>query len=181
MAMVAMTFCSQTWMGTVAPAQAATVIDTFQFKATLKEWCQGNPKFFQNGNIKAAYNVTLTVTRDVNGDGDYTDVSATIGNSGRETDVIPMKGLAFPRNKSGGKAEFALSGVNPVNADHFISVRGQATFDTLGQMINLTKVTGTVVYQMTGTYAIDKFGTPSAPVECFGSGTLGTGMKLAGH
>ena len=104
-----------------------------------------------------------------------------IGNSGRETDVIPMKGLAFPRNKSGGKAEFALVRRQSSECRPLHFGQGQATPDTLGQMINLTKVTGTVVYRTTGTYAIDKFGTPSVPVECFGSGTLGTGMKLAGH
>ena len=30
MALVAVTFCSQAWLGTVASAQAATVTDTFQ-------------------------------------------------------------------------------------------------------------------------------------------------------
>jgi hypothetical protein len=42
---------------------------------------------------------------------------------------------------------------------------------------NLTKVTGTVVYQVTGTYTTNT-GAPSEDVECFGSGTLGTGKKL---
>ncbi len=176
MAMVAVTFCIQAWMGAVAPAQAATVIDTFQFKATLKQWCQGNPKFFENLQAKVADNVTLTLTRDVLNTGDLTDIQAKVNNTGSaDIDAITMNGLAFPRNKSGSKAEFALSGVNPGNADHFITVRGQAKFDTLG---NLTKVTGTVVYQITDTYPIDKFGTQSAPVECFGKGTFGTGKKI---
>lgn len=175
MALIAVTCCSQAWLSAVAPAQAATVIDRFEFKATLKEWCQGNPKFFENFNIKATDDVLLTITRDVNADNDYTDISATLGLTGGEPDVIPMKGRAFPRNKSGSKAEFALSGVNPGNADHFITVRGQATFDKLGQMINLTKVTGTIVFQITDSYSIDKFDTQSAPVECFGSGTFATG------
>jgi hypothetical protein len=90
-----------------------------------------------------------------------------------------MKGRVFPRNKSGSKAEFALSGLNPGNADHFITVRGQATFDQLGQMINLTKVTGTIEFQITDSYPIDKSDTPSGPVECFGSGTFATGKKNA--
>ena len=164
-------------LGSLAPAQAATVTDRFEFKATLKEWCQGNPKFFENNNAKATDDVLLTITRDVNGDTDFTDISATIGLSGGEPDVIPMKGRAFLRNKSGSRAELVLSGVNPGNADHFITIRGHATFDTLGQMINLTKVTGTIAYQITDSYAIDKFDTPSAPVECFGSGTFATGKK----
>ena len=177
MAMVAVTFCSQVWLSAVAPAQAATVIDRFELKGTLKEWCQGNPKFFEINKSKATDDVLLTITRDVNGDGDYTDISATIGLTGGEPDVIPMNGLAFPRNKSGSKAEFALSGVNPGNADHFLAIRGQATFDNFGQMINLTKVTGTIEFQITDSYSIDKFDTQSAPVKCFGSGTFATGKK----
>lgn len=163
--------------GSLAPAQAVTVIDRFELKGTVKEWCRGNPKFFEINKTEATESVLLTITRDVNGDGDYTDISATIGLSGSEPDVIPMNGLAFPRNKSGSKAEFALSGVNPGNADHFLTIRGHATFDTLGQMINLTKVTGTIEFQITDSYSIDKFDTQSAAVECFGSGTFATGKK----
>ena len=173
---VAVTFCFQGWIGAGAPAQAATVIDTFEFKATLKQWCQGNPKFFQHIQVKVADNITLTITRDVLNSGDLTDIQAKVNNTGNaDVDEITMNGLAFPRNKSGSKAEFALSGVNPGNAEHFITVRGQAKLDTLG---NLTKVTGTIVYQITDTYPIDKFGTQSAPVECFGKGTFGTGKKI---
>jgi hypothetical protein len=163
-------------LGSPAPALAATVIDRFEFKATLKQWCQGNPKFVESEKINATDDVLLTITRDVNADN---DISATIGLAGGEPDVIPMKGQIFSRNKSGSKAEFALSGVNPGNAGHFITVRGQATFDKLGQMINLTKVTGTIEYQIADSYPIDKFDTPSAPVECFGGGTFATGKKNA--
>ena len=46
-AMVAVTCCGQAWLGTVAPAQAAPVIDRFEIKGTVKEWCQGNPKFLK--------------------------------------------------------------------------------------------------------------------------------------
>ena len=166
------------WLGSLAPAQAATVTDRFEFKTTGKQWCQGNPKFFESNKITATDDVLLTITRDVNDDGDYTDISATIGLAGGEPDVIPMKGRIFSRNKSGSKAEFALSGLNPGNADHFITIRGQATFDTLGQMINLTKVTGTIGFQITSSYPIDKVDTQSAPVECFGSGTFATGKKI---
>ncbi|MEO6308515.1 MAG: hypothetical protein ABIO96_02790 [Nitrospiraceae bacterium] len=170
----ALTLFSLLWLGSLAPAQAATVIDRFEFKGTTKEWCQGNPKFFESDKAKATDGALLTFTRDVNAGRDYTDISATFGLTGSEPDVIPMKGRAFPRNKSGSKAEFALSGVNPGNADHFLTIRGHATFDTLG---NLTKVTGTFEYQITDWYPIDKFDTPSAPVECFGSGTFATGKK----
>jgi hypothetical protein len=174
---VSLVLVSLVSFGSLAPAQAAPVIDRFEFKAPLKQWCQGNPKFVESFKINATDDVLLTITRDVNGDGDFTDISATIGLAGGEPDVIPMKGRIFPRNKSESKAEFVLSGVNPGNADHFLTIRGQATFDTLGQMINLTKVTGTIVYQITDSYPIDKFDTPSAPVQCFGSGTFATGKK----
>ncbi|MEO6308514.1 MAG: hypothetical protein ABIO96_02785 [Nitrospiraceae bacterium] len=171
-------FTGLAWLGTVAPSQAATVTDTFQLKMTGKEWCQGNPKFFENFNIKGANNFTLTVTRDVNGDNDFTDIQATINTNSEdpEIDAITLKGLAFPRNKSGSKAELVLSGVNPGNDDHFLTIRGQAKFDTVG---NLTKVTGTFVDQLTGTYTTDKkTGAQSEQVECFDSGTFGTGQKL---
>jgi hypothetical protein len=176
MTMVAVTFCGQAWLGTGAPAQAATVTDTFELKVTIKEWCQGNPKFFENINVKVADNSTLTVTRDVLGTNDFTDIQATINTNGGSADIdaMTLNGLAFPRNTSGSKAELVLSGVNSGNVDHFLTIRGQATFDTLG---NLTKVTGTVVNQITGTYTIDKSGTQSGPVECFDSGTFGTGKK----
>jgi hypothetical protein len=175
---VSLTLVSLLWLGSLAPAQADTVTDRFEFKATVKEWCQGNPNFFETNNAKATDDVLLTITRDVNGDGDYTDISGTFGLAGGEVDVIPMKGRVFPRNKSGTKAEFALSGVNPGNADHFLTIRGQATFDNFGQMINLTKVTGTIEVQITDSYTIDKFDNQSAPVNCFGSGTYATGKKI---
>jgi hypothetical protein len=178
MTMVAVTICSQVWLGTVAPAQAATVTDTFELKATAKEWCQGNPKFFENINVRVADNITVTITRDVNGDGDYTDIQATINNTEiDDIDAITMNGLAFPRNTSGRKAELVLSGVvNPGTNDHFFTIRGKATFDTLG---NLTKVTGTFVDQITDTYTTDKkTGAQSGPVECFDSGTFETKKKL---
>jgi len=163
-------------LGTVVSAQAAAVTDTFELKVTTKEWCQGNPKFFENINVKVADNITLTLTRDVNGDDDLTDIQATINNTGSaDIDAMTMNGLAFPRNKSGSKAELVLSGVNLGNVDHFFTIRGQAKFDTLG---NLTKVTGTVVNQITDTYTTDKkTGAQSGPVECFASGTFGTGKK----
>ena len=174
-AIVAVICCSHAWFSTVAPSQAATVMDRFEFKGPVKGWCQGNPKFFQIDRAKATDGVLLTITRDINGDGNDTDISATLGLTGAEFDVIPMKGRAFPRNTSGTKAEFVLSGVNPGNADHFLTLRGQATFDKLG---NLTKVTGTAGFQTTGTYSLDKFDNQSAAVNCFGSGTFATGKKV---
>ena len=177
MAIVAVIFCSQAWMGTVAPAQAATVTDIFPLKATAKEWCQGNPKFFENINVKVDDNITITISRDVLNTGDFTDIQAKINNTeNTDIDAITLNGLAFPRNKSGRKAELVLSGVNTGNTEHFFTIRGQATFDTLG---NLTKVTGTFVDQITDTYTTDKkTGAQSGPVECFDSGTFGTGKKL---
>ena len=173
-------FTGLAWLGTVAPAQAATVIDTFELKVTTKEFCEGNPKFFETIKTTVKDGVTLTLTRDVLNTGDLTDIQAKINNTGSaDLDAITLNGLAFRRlNKlltPVGLAEFVLSGVNPGNDDHFVTIRGQATFNKLG---DLTKVTGTVVYQGTGTYTIDKFGTQSAEVECFGSGTLGTGKKI---
>jgi len=168
--------CCQVWLGTTATAPAAPVTDTFEFKGTLKEWCEGNPKFSETTKTVVTDGVTVTLTRDVNGDNDFTDIQATINNSGSaDIDAITLKGLAFPRNKAHSKEELVLSGVNPTNDDHFLTIRGQATFDELG---NLTKVTGTVVELLTGTYTIDKTGAQSGPVECFDSGTFGTGKKI---
>ena len=173
-AMMVVIYCSQAWLGMIAPAQAATVIDRFEFKGTVKEWCQGNPKFLDIDQLNATDGSLLTITRDVNGDGDFTDILATIF-SGSEADVIPMKGWALPANTSGSMAQLALSGRNPGNPDHFITIRGHATFDKLG---NLTKVIGTFGFQITDWYSIKKFDTQSAPVECFSSGTFATGKKV---
>ncbi len=180
-AMMAVICGGQTWLGPVASTQAATVTDTFELKATTKEFCQDNPKFFEPIITKVADQVTLTFTRDVLNTGDLTDIQATINNTGNaDADAITMNGLAFRRvNKlltPVGPTEFVLSGVNPGNPDHFITLRGQATLDKLG---NLTKVVGTVVYEITGTYTTDKkTGAQSGPVECFASGTFGTGKKI---
>jgi hypothetical protein len=171
MAVVAGTFCSQAWMGTVAPAQAATVTDTFPFKVTGKEWCRDRPNFFKTIHAKEKDGLTLTVTRDVLNVGDPTDVRAKINNTGNATiDAITMNGLGFPRNKSGRNAEFVLSGTDPGNSDHFITFRGQATLDKFG---NLTKGTGTFVFQILD----ESNGVQN--VDCIGSGTFGTGKKLA--
>ena len=176
-AMVTVAFCGQAWLGMVDPAHAATVIDTFELKGTFKAFCEGNPKFFETNKTVVQDGLTLTVTRDVNGDGDFTDIQATVNNTG-STDInaITLNGLTFPSNKAHSKEELVLSGVNPGNDDHFLTIRGQASFDKLS---NLTKVTGTAVFQITDTYTIDKkTGAQSTPVECFSSGTFGTGKKI---
>ena len=177
LAMVAVTCSGLAWLCPGPLAQAADpVTDTFELKVTTKEFCEGNPKFFETIKAVVTDGVTVTITRNVNGDDDFTDISATINNTGSDDiTAITLKGLAFFSNKAHSKAELVLSGVNPGNDDHFLTIRGQATFDKLG---NLTKVTGTVVDQLTGTYTIDKkTGTQSTPVECFDSGTFGTGKK----
>ena len=177
LAMMAAIYFGQAWLGTVATSQAAPVTDTFQFKGILKEWCEGNPKFSETITTVVTDGVTVTITRDVNGDGDFTDIQATINNTGNaDIDAITLKGLAFPRNNAHSEEELVLSGVNPTNDDHFLTIRGQATFDQLG---NLTKVTGTLVDLLTGTYTINKnTAAQSGPAECFNSGTFGTGNKI---
>ena len=175
-ALMAMTCGTFAWLGLGAPAQAATVIDTFELKGTFKEFCEGNPKFIETIKWGVTDGVTLIVTRDVNGDGDFTDIAATINNPDAHIDAIILKGLAFPSNKAHSKEELVLSGVNPGSDDHYLTIRGQATFDTLS---NLTKVTGKAVYQVRGTYTIDKkTHAQSDIVECFASGTFGTGKKI---
>ena len=176
LAMVAVSFCSQAWLGAGAPAQAATVTDVFVFKApTIKEFCQGNPKFFHIGSVTVADNNTLTLTRDVLNTGDLTDIRATINNTGiADIDAITMNGLSFPKNLSGSKEALVLSGVNPGNPDHFLTIQGNAKFDPPG---TLTKVTGTLVFQFTDTYPISP-GVDSTPVECFSSFTFETKNKL---
>ena len=177
-ALIAMTCGTLAWLSPVTPAQAADpVIDTFEFKVTVKKFCEDNPKFSETIKAVVKDGITLTLTRDVNGDDDFTDISATINHTDiADIDAIILKGLAFPSNKAHSKEELVLSGVNPGNDDHFITIRGQGTFDKLG---NLTKVTGTVVFQFIDTYTIDKkTGAQSGPEECLGSGTFGTGKKV---
>ena len=159
------------WLSSLAPALAATAVtDTFQLKATGKEWCRNDPKFFNTTHVKATEGLTFTVTRDVLGTGDLTDIQATINNSDNATlDAITLNGRALPVNRSGSTAQLVLSGRDPGNPDHFLTLRGKATFDKAG---NLTKVTGTYVYQVLS----DSGGIPNT--DCFGSGTFGTGKKL---
>jgi hypothetical protein len=166
----------------VPEVKAVTVTDNFEFRGATKEWCEDNPKFFENISIRIdskdpSNNITLTFTRDADGIGDTVDVQAKLINTGSsDIDAITLSGLAFPANTAGRKLEFALSGVNPGNDDHFLTVRGQASLDKLS---NVTKLTGTFVYQIIGTYTVNKeTGQQSGPVECFASGTFTTGKKL---
>ena len=166
---VALALCSLVWLSSLAPALAATVTDTFQLKATGTERCRNNPKFFDTTHVKAKDGVTLTVTRDVLGTDDLTDIQATINDSGNATiDAITLNGRALPKNTSGLKEELALSGRDPGHPDHFFTLRGTATFNQAGK---LTNVTGTFVYQILS----ESGGVPN--IDCFGSGTFGTGQK----
>ncbi len=157
--------------------EAATTIDTFQLKAQFKQWCKGNPKIFELNNTKVTDGVTLTFTRDVNGDGVLSDVQITVNNTGStDFDAFTLKGFAFPANKAGSKLDFAVSGVNPGNDTHFFTIRGQASLNKLGV---LTKVTGAWAALYTSRYTVDKkTGQLSDETECFGRGTLLTGNKL---
>lgn len=179
MTIVGVMLCSQAWLGSATYAQVPPVVDTFELKAAFKEYCEENPKFFEMIKATVKDGATLTFTQDVNGDGNVTDIQATInGTTNTDVTAITLNGLAFRRVDQHltpmGPAEFILSGVNPGNNDHFITLRGKAVFDKLG---SLTKVTGTIVFQVSDTYT-DKNGTPSALTECFGSGTFGTGKKI---
>ena len=174
------------WLGfgVPAPAQAATKTDTFQLKLTGKRWCDDNPKFSEPFTVRInpkdpATNTILTIKRDPQNTGDLSDVQVTINTHGgsADLDATTLNGEAFLSNKSGNKAEFVLSGVNPGNTDHFVTMRGQVTLDRLG---NLTKATGTFMWRETSTYTIDKkTGAQSAPVECINSGTFVTNQKPA--
>jgi hypothetical protein len=176
MAMVAVTFCSQAWLGAGAPAQAAPVTDTFKFKATLKQQCQGNPSFVDLQEVVVAEGITLTITRDPLSTSDLTTIQATLNNTETaDIDAIIMNGRIFPKNLSGSAAKFALSGRNPGNTDHFLTLLGNATF-TAG---NLTKAAGTFVLQNTDIYDLPGGGT-GGPAECFYHGTFETKGKVAG-
>ena len=82
MAMVAVAFCGQAWLGMVAPAQAATVTDTFELKVTAKEWCQDNPKFFETITAKVADASPSPSHAMSSIAGDLTDIDAKINNTG---------------------------------------------------------------------------------------------------
>lgn len=171
---VSLSLIALNWLISPLPTQAVTTQDTFQLKVTVKEWCKGNPRFFENFNIKAKDGVTMTIMRDPLNTGDLTALNATVNNSGTaDLDAIVMHGLAFPSNKSGSTSQIILFG--SLNNGHFLSIRGLGNFDKQG---NLTKVTGTFMFEITDSYTIDKFGTQSGPVDCFGNGTLGTAKKL---
>ena len=176
-ATASLTLSGLVWLCSPILAQAATITDTLLFKGPGKEWCQGNPKFVEAFTVKPSAGTLLTLTQDPLGTGAVTTIQATIFTNGgsADFDAITLKGLAFPSNKSHRTAQLVLFGANPSNTDHFIAVRGKATFDKLGI---LTNVTGTFLGLATGTYTIDKFGTQSGPVECFDNATFVTGKKL---
>jgi hypothetical protein len=155
------------WLGSLAPALAATVTDTFQLKLIGTERCRNNPNFVEPFTVKFKEGATLALTRDDTGV--LTDVQATIDNSNNATiAAITLNGRAFFKNTSKSKAELALSGRDPGNPDRFLTLRGTATFNQAG---TLTTVTGTYVCQILS----DSGGVPNS--DCLGSGTFGTGQK----
>ena len=155
----------------------AAVTDTFPLSATVKEWCAGNPKFFENIQIRVhprnpSADTLLTITRDPQNTGALTTLQATLTTGVADIDAITMNGLAFPTNKSGSTAQIVLFG--HLNNGPFFSIRGQANFDKVGA---LKKVTGAFMFEINDTFTIDKFGNESPLVDCFGSGTFETGKK----
>lgn len=173
MALYSLTLVSGMWLGAAAPAQA--ISDEFELKATFKERCKENPRFVDPVTIKVSDGFRVTFTRD---DSNPTHLQATIDTQGVSPDIdaIPLAGRAHFSNKTQSALQFTLSGVNPGNPGHFLTLRGQGTVDSYG---HLKKVTGTILWQETTTYTIDReTGAQSAPVECFSSGTFGAGKNL---
>ena len=169
-AIVALTLSGLAWLSSPIPAQAATITDTLVFKGPGKEWCQGNPKFAEAFTIRRTDGNTLTLTQDPLNTGDVATIQATLFTNGiAEIDNLQLTGLAFPKSKAQSMAELILSGANPSNPEHFLTLRGQATFDQTGHLI---RVTGTVVAHITSTYPTDKLGNESSPVECVDSVTF---------
>ena len=163
---VALLLCSLLWLGSLAPALAETVTDSFPLKLTGTEWCRNDPNFFHTINVKFTDGMTLTVTRDVLNTGDLTDIQAKVNNSGNATiDAITLNGRAFPVNQVGSTVQLVLSGRDPGTPDHFLTLRGKATFNKAGK---LTNVTGRIIFQIMH----QANGVPD--VDCFGSGTVAT-------
>ena len=163
---VSLALFSLVWLSSLAPALAATVTDTFPLTLTGTERCRNDPKFVEPIHVKTKDGATITFTRDVLSTGDLTDIQAKVNNSGNATiDAMTLNGRALLANKAGSIAQVVLSGTDPGNPDHFMTLRGQATFNKAG---NLTKVTGTYVYQVLSASG----GVPNS--DCFGSGTFVT-------
>ena len=164
------------FVGLAPQVEAATVVDTFQFTGSVKEWCRGNPVFSEAFPVPVTDGLTVTITRDPLSTGDLTKIWAHLNNSGSaEIDAFRLKGLAFPKDNTGLNSAIILSGTTPSNSNHFLTMRGGATFDTGG---NLIKVNVTVFDRITGTYTIDPQGNQSGPVDCFDSSTFETQLKL---
>jgi hypothetical protein len=162
------------WLSSLAQARAAPITDTFQLSGSEKEWCRGNPRFFDAGSAKATDGVTLTITRDPLNTGDLTTIHATVFTGNAELNALTLKGRLFPSNKSGSIAQLVLFAT--LNNGHFLTIRGQATFDKVGQLI---RVTMTAFDQITDSYTLDRQGNQSLPVDCFESVTLRTHKKLS--
>jgi hypothetical protein len=171
---VALALVSLVWLNSLAPARAAPIADTFQLSGSEKEWCRGNPRFFEASTGKATDGVSLTITRDPLNTGDINTIHATVVTGSAELNAIALKGRLFPSNKSGSIAQLVLFGT--LNNGHFLTIRGQATFDKEGQLI---RVTMTAFDRITDSYTLDRQGDKSLPVECFESVTLRTHKKLS--
>lgn len=182
MMLCALSLGSGAWLGLVASAQAATIIDTYEVTLTGKQWCEGNPTFSEPFKVavnprQPAQSTTLTLTQDPQNSGDRAHLHAVLNTQGASLDLdgIALEGRAFPSTKTGGSAQIVLSGSSPANPDHSLTMRGQAKFDKAGRLLS---VSGTYVFQAISTYTTDKkTGAQSGPVDCFNSGTVATKGK----
>ena len=167
---VALALVNLLWLSSLAPALATTVTDTFPLKLTGTEWCRNDPKFVEPIKVKTTDGMTVSLTHHALINADPTDIQATIDTHGDKAtiDAITLHGRALRANKAGLTAQLVLSGTDPGNPDHFMTLRGTATFDKAGI---LTKMTGTYVYQILSGSGV----VPNS--DCFGSGAFGTGKQ----
>ncbi len=181
-AALAVTCVGMAWLGSFPYANAAQVADTFVVALTGKQWCEGNPALSEMFKVRVnpkhpEQNTQLVFTQDPQDTGDLTEIQAILDTQGAspELDEMTLKGRAFPSNKAGRLVQFVLSGTNPNQPAHYLTLQGQAIFDKTGHPVN---VSGKYSFQIISTFTADKkTGAQSGPVECFNSGTVVTKGK----
>lgn len=170
------------WLGNSTDAKATQITDTFEVTMTGKQWCEGNPALFEGFKIRVTpnhpeQNTKFEFMQDPQNIGDLTDIQATLDTQGAspELDAMTLKGRAFPNNKAGRLVQFVLSGTNPNQPTHYLTLQGQAIFDKTGHPVN---VSGKYSFQIISTYTTNKkTGAQSESVECFNNGIVATKGK----
>lgn len=156
-------------------AHATTVTNEFNYRFQGKDWCEA--EFLGITLVRGVpYNdkdsFSITIVSDPLNDGTQTAIQAKLtGIVSQPTisfEAITMRGVAYLTNQRNTQGEFTASGVHPLDASMFFTLRGKVFLDQNGL---LTKISGRFVWHW-----IDQL--LGISFDCVGNGTFQTTTKI---